>query len=173
MRKFLKLHLSSSMQSYGKSCYTEVRTTHDAPTRSAVLGMIEAAMHIRFFEEEKKQKLSDQLMIAVENNEQIIRRMRDFQVVKSCKDPKGFLTASGDHKERMPLVYKDYLMEAEFVVRVIGEEDVIKDVAIALRHPAYPIYLGRKCCIPNRPIFDGTIEDYDENEMEETCINLS
>lgn len=168
MKSCIELCLSGSMQSYSTSFFTEVRTTEDIPTKSAVIGMIAAAMHIRRDEQDKLQDLNSNLTIYLKHKPTYIGKLRDFQVVKTGGTVEGYPTSSGGHKTALPLIYKDYLVdtsgeENNFVILVSGEEDLIKDVAEALQHPAYPIYLGRKCCIPASPIFNGKVLDGDEN----------
>lgn len=64
-----------------------------------------------------------------------------------------FNTADGTGKEALPLMDKEYLLDGDFFVTVRGKEEDVLKAAEALRHPIFPLYLGRKCCQPNEPIF--------------------
>lgn len=64
-----------------------------------------------------------------------------------------FNTADGTGKEALPLMDKEYLLDGDFSVTVRGKEEDVLKAAEALRHPIFPLYLGRKCCPPNEPIF--------------------
>ena len=64
-----------------------------------------------------------------------------------------FNTADGTGKEALPLMDKEYILDGDFSVTVRGKEDDVLKAAEALRHPIFPLYLGRKCCQPNEPIF--------------------
>ena len=64
-----------------------------------------------------------------------------------------FNTADGTGKEALPLMDKEYILDGDFSVTVRGKEEDVLKAAEALRHPIFPLYLGRKCCQPNEPIF--------------------
>jgi hypothetical protein len=47
---------------------------------------------------------------------------------------------------------RQYLYDASFLVALQGSTDTIEDCAHALENPAWPVFLGRKCCIPSEPV---------------------
>lgn len=52
-----------------------------------------------------------------------------------------------------------YLMDAAFLVAVRGDDATIAELAHALQHPVWPVFLGRKACVPTAPVFAG-VGDY-------------
>jgi len=51
---------------------------------------------------------------------------------------------------------RQYLYDASFLAALHGDADKICDCARALDTPVWPIFLGRKCCIPAEPVFVST-----------------
>ena len=41
-------------------------------------------------------------------------------------------------------------------------DDWRERVTAALKQPVWPIYLGRKSCVPSRPVFEGVTEAYSD-----------
>ncbi len=62
------------------------------------------------------------------------------------------------------MTYRFYLQDAVF--SVIAEIPLlIADEAVsALKCPVWPIFLGRRTCIPSRPIFNGIYDTYSNAE---------
>ena len=51
-----------------------------------------------------------------------------------------------------------YLQEAQFAVFVEVPDDLGPEIAAALVNPVWPLCLGRKSCVPSKPVFVGTCE---------------
>jgi CRISPR system Cascade subunit CasD len=67
----------------------------------------------------------------------------------------------GDGKLRPGTIvsWRAYLCDASFLVAVQSAPETIDALARAIRAPVWPIYLGRRCCVPSRPPFEG-LGDY-------------
>jgi 5-methylcytosine-specific restriction endonuclease McrA len=50
---------------------------------------------------------------------------------------------------------RQYLYDAAFLVALQGSAPVIEACAEALENPMWPIFLGRKSCVPSEPVFAG------------------
>ena len=159
----IRLCLSGMMQGYSESRFIFKRETKSVPTQRAVIGMIAAAEGILRDDVEALENLKNKL---IESTGTISTKLTDFQTVRPvensklsklagvCKE-KPFLTASGSHKEALPLFEKEYITNGNFTVYVAGEENEIMKAAEALQRPVFPVYLGRKCCPPAQPVFGG------------------
>ena len=55
-----------------------------------------------------------------------------------------------------------YLQDASFLVVLDLPDDWRERVTAALKQPVWPIYLGRKSCVPSRPVFEGVTEAYSD-----------
>ncbi|MEN9935134.1 MAG: hypothetical protein RLZZ387_1713 [Chloroflexota bacterium] len=50
-----------------------------------------------------------------------------------------------------------YLMDASFLVAMqAGDPALIGELAAAVQSPVWPVFLGRKACVPTAPVFAGT-----------------
>lgn len=58
----------------------------------------------------------------------------------------GGVSSTGESK----IIKKDYLMDAEFIIEVTGEKEILEEVRQGLMHPYYPLFLGRKNCIATK-----------------------
>jgi CRISPR system Cascade subunit CasD len=48
-----------------------------------------------------------------------------------------------------------YLCDASFLAAVRAEATLVARLAGAVQSPVWPVYLGRKCCIPSLPVYEG------------------
>jgi CRISPR-associated protein Cas5/CasD subtype I-E len=50
---------------------------------------------------------------------------------------------------------REYLLDASFLVALQGAATVIQQARDALESPVWPVFLGRKCCVPTEPVVAG------------------
>ncbi|WP_137601906.1 type I-E CRISPR-associated protein Cas5/CasD [Paucilactobacillus nenjiangensis] len=142
--KTLTINFSSPLQSYGNEASFSSRTSSYYPSKSAVIGMLAAAMGYR---------RDDNRIIALNNLKFAVRvdqpgrTLRDYQTVEWKK---------GTRK----ITYRDYLQDAVFVVAV-GSNDpqLIDTLAYTLRHPKFQLFLGRRANVPAGPLKLHTVAD--------------
>lgn len=130
--KTLLIKLSGPMQSWGNEATFEWRTSHHAPTKSAIIGMIAAALGLRRTDE-RIAKLNE-LKYAV-RIDQPGKMTTDYQTVHY-----RFKT-----RVNTKVTNREYLQDAVFVVAV-GSEDkaLIETIALALERPKFALFLGRR-----------------------------
>jgi CRISPR system Cascade subunit CasD len=132
--KTLTIRLTSPLQSYGNEASFDRRTSGDCPSKSAIIGMIAAALGYRR-DNPRILKLND-LSFAV-RVDQWGKTLTDFHIVewKQGKPP--------------TLTYRDYLQDAIFVVGIGHEnEELIDNIQKALRQPKFQLFLGRRANVP-------------------------
>ncbi len=56
--------------------------------------------------------------------------------------------------------WRYYLCGASFLVAVQSNDATVEELAQAVQFPAWQMFLGRKSCVPSRPLFDG-VGNYD------------
>ncbi len=149
------LKFSGPLQSWGTSSHFEVRHTDPYPSKSAVLGIIAAALGYRREESEKIRKLNH-LHFAVRTDQTGLVE-DDYQTAHKYKftpDPTV---------DRTYVTHRYYLEDAVFVAAVGHEDDQwIDDIVYSLRHPYFQLYMGRRSCpIP---------EDFILNVVEQDVI---
>jgi CRISPR system Cascade subunit CasD len=73
------------------------------------------------------------------------------------------ITVDGKHRTegKSTLVSKrQYLADASFTLALTSDdEDLLDSCAAALRHPHWPLFLGRRSCPPEGPVLLATVED--------------
>ena len=142
----LVLLLSGPMQSWGDSSRFTRRLTRHEPTKSGVVGLLAAALG-RFREEPVDDLAQLEFAVRIDQPGKIIR---DFQTER----PEG--------KGARPLSHRFYLCDAKFTVALGGHADMLRELKDALAAPKWPLYLGRRSCPPDQPLFLRLAEDEDD-----------
>lgn len=155
----LLLRLEGPLQSWGSRARWDVRDSDDEPTKSGIVGLLGCAMGIPTGDHRLQDQLDANLRLAV-RIEWPGRPMIDYQTIT------GMLpTAGGGFKGRPGdpatiISPRTYLQDAAFLAILQGPDDLLRQSADALQKPRWPIYLGRKCCIPARPVFETITDQY-------------
>ncbi|MBQ8514160.1 MAG: type I-E CRISPR-associated protein Cas5/CasD [Ruminococcus sp.] len=142
----LLLRLAAPLQAWGGSAKFEVRTTQREPTKSGVIGLLAASLGIpRDADLSKHANLSSlRFGIRVEREGKLLR---DFHTARSEDGKTAYIT------ERY------YLSDAIFLAALESENTVfLETLAHALKHPVYPLFLGRRSCPPTLPLLLGIRE---------------
>ena len=156
----LVLRLEGVLQSWGEHSKWDYRDSAGMPTKSGVIGLIGCAMGLERGEK-RLVELSEGLQLAI-RADRSGREVTDFHTVQS----KNLLNAQGKHRGKQGeystlVTYRTYLQDACFTVAMTGEKSLLKEIEQALWHPKWPVYLGRKSCVPSRPVCDGLTEEYE------------
>lgn len=162
-REFLLFQLYGGLASWGDIAVGEVRPSFERPSKSAVLGLVAAALGVRRHEEALHRRLAQDYGYAVE-----VRRfglpLRDYHTVQRPPQRKGADYASRrEELAALPredlattLSYRDYWQDAVYTVclwsRVDAPQYPLADLAASLRQPQFVLYLGRKNCPPALPL---------------------
>jgi CRISPR system Cascade subunit CasD len=139
----LMLKLAGPMQAWGASSRFVSRGTRQEPTKSGVLGLLAAAQGRRRIDP-VEDLAGLRFGVRIDQPGQLLR---DFQVARSL-----------DGRESMPLSYRYYLADAVFVAAVEGPAALVGGLEEALTEPVYPLYLGRRSCVPSGKICLGVSE---------------
>ncbi len=155
--KLIKFTLSAPLQSWGEDARWDNRTTASMPTKSAIIGLLGCCLGFPRGDERLNQ-LNSQLSVAV-RADQPGRVMTDFNTVQSSNG--YFLNAEGKPRTggNTIITPKQYLQDARFTVFIWGSEAVLMDCFRAMKHPQWPLYLGRKNCVPAVPVIPQWIEE--------------
>ncbi|MCB0197466.1 MAG: type I-E CRISPR-associated protein Cas5/CasD [Anaerolineae bacterium] len=158
MANTLFLRLEGPLQAWGERGRWSVRDTASEPTKSGVIGLVACALG--YHTDAQIRPLAEKTRMAVRCDApgQLIT---DYHTVGGGYDYPTLLTAQGKPKlssgsPHTELTWRDYLCDASFLVALQSQDEVlIEQMAQALQHPVWPVYLGRKSCPPSRPVFDG------------------
>lgn len=154
--KTLVLLLAGPMQSWGERAKFTHRDTLTHPTRSGVVGMLACALGLpRGADLSWAQPLT--VHVRVDRAGTVAR---DYHTVGGRPRPGSEMrTAGGGKRANAVLTYRHYLHDAAYLVTVTVPDDALADrLAVALRAPRWPLFLGRKSCPPAHPVLLGVTD---------------
>lgn len=157
MKYSVVLHLDAPFQSWGIDSRFNYRHAGVAPSKSAICGMVCAAMGV-----EKESSREEEVLVEFRNlrmSSYCLKtngQLRDYHTVQNYK------TADGkSKKDSTILTYRYYWQSSEYLVLLTSENKCfLEEIRNALLNPVWGIWFGRKCCIPAAPIIQ-------EDVMEE------
>lgn len=156
MPNTLFLRFEAPLQSWGERGQWSERDTAPEPTKSGITGLLACALGWQ--DDKRISSLSRQIRLAVRCDQPgTYSPLVDFHTVGGgyLESSPQLLTAEGKPKKgHTELTYRYYLCDASFLVAIQAEQEVIAQLAHAVQYPHWPIYLGRKCCVPTRPVYD-------------------
>ena len=164
MKRCLFLRLSGPMQSWGTGSRLQIRRTDDYPSKSGVLGLLLCAMGIG------RESAAEALvpLIELEMGVRIDRPGApdwDYHTAGAgigLRKAEGGIKLTASTKEPETLLSRrQYLLDASFLVALMGDSQLIDHAVDALRNPRWPVFLGRKCCVPSEPVLAGVGEHPD------------
>lgn len=157
-RWILLLRLEAPLQSYGERAKWDFRDTAYFPTKSGVIGILACALGLKRGSPEIV-SLTERLVVSVRaDNPGSISR--DFQTVSGI-----IRTAEGGqrgNKGELSTITSErqYLEDASFLVAICADYSTLERCRDALLSPVWPPYLGRKSCVPTRPVFEALTDEY-------------
>lgn len=156
---YLVLRLEGPLQCWGERAKWKYRDTADFPTKSGVTGLIACAMGLSR-DNAQIGTICNQLEMAV-RADRLGTRMVDYHTVSSDR----LMTAdrnTRNKKNQMATLenYCSYLQDASFLVALDGPAELLQQIAEALAAPCWPVYLGRKSCVPSLPVLASFTDQY-------------
>lgn len=147
MPSFLVFQLKAPLASFGSSS-GNYRATDLRPRRSAVVGLLAAALGIERAQSERFAALSSALRLAtVALKPPTV--LVDFHTVQAPASRLGTTRreqlATGE-PHCLP-TRREYLQDGHWLVALQGPAQVLHECAQALEFPVFPLYIGRKCCV--------------------------
>ena len=144
------LRLEGPLQAWGSDARWDYRGTDLFPTKSGIIGLLGCALGIAR-NDDRLVDISRQLRMATRADRPGIRIV-DYQTVTGSP----LLNAEGKKRSGSQtfISRREYLSDASFLVALEGPADLIKEIEEGLRNPRWSYYLGRKNCIPSRPVLE-------------------
>jgi CRISPR system Cascade subunit CasD len=184
MPQFLLFRLHGPLAAWGDIAVGEERPTTPHPSRSAVLGLMAAALGIRRHEEARQAALADACRFAVRVDALGVP-LRDYHTIQQADSVARLkhLRSRRDelddrHNLYTTLSSRDYRCDGLYTCCLQwrdGQTVSANEVAAALRRPRLSLYLGRKSCPPALPLapqvieaewFEQAIAQYDAQRTE-------
>ena len=149
-KKMLVLRLEGALQAWDASSKWDDRGTEDFPTKSGIIGLLGCAMGLERGDPTLL-ALYDACVMAVRADRRG-ERLRDYQTVTG----NPLRNAAGKPKTTGNTIIsnRSYLQDACFTVILEMSEDWHARIVEALKAPKWCLYLGRKTCVPSRPVLE-------------------
>ncbi|MFB7510391.1 type I-E CRISPR-associated protein Cas5/CasD, partial [Streptomyces broussonetiae] len=146
----------------GPSRYNR-RDTQPQPTKSGILGLL-AAAEGRPREASLPDLLGLRLGVRVDQPGTLLRDYHTVSDHRGLPLPAAKVDAKGAQKKTGPAKYtgvtqRYYLQDAVFTAAVAGPAALLQHLEHAVRHPAFPLSLGRRSCPPTGPVSLGLHPD--------------
>ncbi|MBT2234435.1 type I-E CRISPR-associated protein Cas5/CasD [Nonomuraea sp. NEAU-A123] len=153
----LALRLGGPLQSWGDRSAFNRRDTRPEPTKSGVLGLLAAASG-RAREEPLDDLLGLRLGVRVDQPGSLLRDYHTVSDYRGRPLPQAGVSAKGVQRPTSPAKYthvtqRFYLQDAVFLAALHGPAALVQTLAEAVKHPAFPLALGRRSCVPTQPLF--------------------
>lgn len=164
----LIFRLYGAMASWGSTAVGGVRPSRPAPSRSAVVGLLSAALGLRREQEEAIAQLNDSIGITTksESDGRLLRDYHTAQVPSTDKKaiwPHRKAELENAHRDvNTILSTRDYRVDGHWLVALTlksGAGYTLEALRDALYEPVFPLYLGRKSCplaAPVHPVLSDT-----------------
>lgn len=154
------MRLCGPMQAWGTQSRFTDRDTGREPSKSGVVGLLACALG-----RPRDAEIADLAALAMSVRvDREGRPLRDFHTAQRIRRASGELKKKEDDTA---ISTRHYLADADFLVALEGDAATLGAVAAALRRPAWPMFLGRKACVPAVPVWlpDGGPRDEPATEL--------
>jgi CRISPR system Cascade subunit CasD len=163
MLQHLILRLEAPLMAFGGTMIDANGPTLDLPIRSMVTGLIANALGWHRGDRDRHQSLQDRLVMGA-RLDRSGTAVRDFQTAQLGANNKGWTThgmpegrAGGANTYKSPHIRLRHYRADAFVTVALRldpatGEPTLADVEVALKAPARPLFIGRKPCLPSRPV---------------------
>jgi CRISPR system Cascade subunit CasD len=168
----LAILIDAPLQAWGASSRFQRRETEAFPVKSALVGLLAAALRIDKHDEAEADRLAPLAALRVtvyrlpkakgrdaRHRELPVQRLVDFHTVGGGYDK----SASPMEKLSIPrkasgppfgtvITRRTYLTDARFAAVLTGDAATIETAADGLADPAWGVWFGRKACLPALPL---------------------
>lgn len=154
--KSVLLRLEGPLQAWGTQGRYGIRETDAEPSKSGVLGLVGCALGMTRDDVQQLQRLRE-LRMAV-RVDRPGRAMRDFHTV-GAGTFRGRPHGMWGLKDKTVVTQRYYLVDAAFTVALAHDDHrLVEQIAHALSEPVWPLFLGRRSCVPSEPVLLGLVE---------------
>ncbi|MEW5058250.1 MAG: type I-E CRISPR-associated protein Cas5/CasD [Cycloclasticus sp.] len=143
---------TDGMSAYGLQTFDVQRRVNNFPTRSAIIGMLGAALGVNREDHSQIYSLSKKLQIAVQVNQTGVKIV-DYHTVQNFRSPIGKI-----QKGTKP-TYREYWCDSEHSFALTADEGTIRELVTAVKKPVYTLFQGRKSCPIYRPLFESIVDN--------------
>lgn len=177
MADYLVFQLYGPMAAWGDIAVGEYRPSFAHPSKSAIIGLIAAALGIRRDEEERQRSLAEACSFAVRVDAMgsLLRDYHTAQVPSAKKGITHYTRRSELAVENLNTILssRDYRCDAAYTIAIRLRKDAVYGTQMLskkLRSPEFILYLGRKSCPLALPLQPKLVE---ANNFKEAFMKVS
>ena len=160
----LAFYIDAPLQSWGASSKFQNRETNSFPTKSALIGILAAALGIDKWDSDEAEKLQvltalKMTVVKLLKEKAPITRLSDFHTIgggydknKSLREKMSISSKASGGPFGTVITRRSYLNDARFIALFEGEQSLLKKIQIALLNPTWGLWFGRKHCLPATPL---------------------
>lgn len=168
--RFLVFPIYAPMASWGDVAVGEYRPSYGYPSRSAVLGMVAAALGVTREDEAAHAQLAEEMgvAVAVYSEGALLRDYHTAQSVSASDLKKRPHRTRSDElavaKDDLHTILstRDYRQDALSLVllyhRIDAPQRALEDIAAAIERPRFALFAGRKACPLALPLAPSIVE---------------
>ena len=181
----LGLVLDAPLQAWGTASRFQRRGTGTHPSKSALLGLLAAALGVDKHGPGEGARLAPLCVLRLTTCRVpraasrvgaggLVGRLADYHTIGGGYDTAtegGYLSTprkAGGGPFGTVVTQREYLTDALFVAVLTGARETLDSVAAALRNPVWGGWLGRKCCLPATPV--RALTGVTEQEVLNRCL---
>lgn len=142
---------TEGLSAYGLQTFDVHRRVNHFPTRSAVLGLLGAAMGITRARHEELYQLSQNIKVAVQVN-QCGEKIVDYHTVQGFRSPQGKI------QNGTKPTYREYWCDSEYTFAITASSVLIDQLEAKVKSPEFSVFQGRKSCPLTRPLYELTTD---------------
>lgn len=169
MARFLILRLEAPLAAFGDVSVDAIGPVSDLPSASMITGLLANALGWRREDRVALQRLQDRLVHAA-RLDRVAGRFTEFQTAELAKSDRAWTTrgvvegrAGGAGTYEGPHIrHRHHDADLSVVVALTlepaDEAPDLDTLAAALTEPFRPLFIGRKPCLPSKPISEGVVE---------------
>ncbi|KMT64538.1 type I-E CRISPR-associated protein Cas5/CasD [Catenovulum maritimum] len=142
---------TEGLSAYGLQTFDVHRKVNHFPTRSAVIGLLAAALGIERTNQQQLFELSENILVAVQVNN-AGEKMMDYHTVQNFRSPDGKI-----QKGTKP-TYREYWCDSEYTFAITAPSELIQKLICAVKAPKFTLFQGRKSCPLTRPLYEDLVD---------------
>ncbi len=145
------IRLEGPLQAWSTQIKLGIRDTDQEPSKSGVLGLVGSALGMARDDEARLADLRElRLAVRVDRQGSLLH---DYHTAGGGRFRGDRYLVFGA-KDCVPS-HRYYLQDASFVAALAGDALLVRSIGDALQSPRWPLFLGRRACVPSVPPFAG------------------
>lgn len=164
--KSVLIRLEGPLQAWSTQIKLGIRDTDQEPSKSGVLGLVGAALGMARDDNDTLAELRAlRLAVRVDRQGSLLH---DYHTAGGGRF-RGEKYLVFGAKDCVPS-QRYYLQDASFIAALAGDDNLVVHIGDALQAPRWPLFLGRRACVPSAPPFAGVLDADAESALRSAPV---